>query len=367
MVGSIIAADLASEERFLVTLADRSPEALARVRARCEKVHTLEADLSDPARITELASQADLVCGALASHLGFAALGAVIEAGKPYCDISFMPEDALELSARAEAAGVTAIVDCGVAPGMSNLLAAWGASKLDECTHIEILVGGLPVVRSQPWEYKAGFAPADVIEEYTRPARFVVNGAPVVREALSEIEHVEFEGLGTLEAFNTDGLRSLMDTLEVPNMIEKTMRYPGHAERMRTLREAGFFSQEAVEVNGQSVTPLSLTSKLLFRDWAYAPGEEDMTVMRIRARGTKAGNPTEYRWDLADRYSKEQQATSMSRTTALPCAIAARWLLDGEFAKPGVHAPEVLATGGLPERMLQELEKRGVSYSHHEA
>lgn len=288
----------------------------------------------------------------------------MIAAGKPYADISFMAEDALDHSKLAAKNGVTAIVDIGVAPGMSNLLAAWGAARLDRCYTIEILVGGLPRERTWPWEYKAGFAPADVIEEYVRPARQIENGEIVVYEALSEPELVHFDGLGSLESFHTDGLRSLTETLDVPNIREKTLRYPGHIERMRAMREAGFFSKEEIEVKGVKVRPLDVTSALLFPQWTYEEGEEDLTVMRITATGSLKRKTVRHRWDLYDLYSREEQASSMSRTTALPCAIVARWLASAELSHPGVNAPEVLAQDGWPERMLAELEARGVHYGY---
>ena len=144
-------------------------------------------------------------------------------------------------------------------------------------------MGGLPVERNWPWEYKAGFAPADVIEEYVRPARQVENGEVVVHEALSEPELVHFEGLGSLEAFHTDGLRSLTETLgDIPNIREKTLRYPGHIERMRALREAGFFSTEEIEVKGVRIRPLDVTSALLFPCLLYtSPSPRDQRGSRM--------------------------------------------------------------------------------------
>src|SRR5207247_9524925 len=140
---------------------------------------------------------------------------------------------------------------------------------------------------------KAGFAPHDVIEEYTRPSRIVEHGRIVVREALSEPELMEFPELGTLEAFNTDGLRSVATTLAVPFMKEKTLRYPGHIELMRVLRSVGLFAKDPIEVKGPrgsagsaaSVRPLDVLSTLLFPQWTYEEGEADLTVMRIDAKG----------------------------------------------------------------------------------
>ena len=186
-------------------------------------------------------------------------------------DISFMPEDFLKLDDLARKHDVTAIVDCGVAPGMGNLILGHHDREM-EVDSFRCYVGGLPQIRKWPYEYRAVFSPTDVIEEYTRPARFVQNGSQVVRPALSDIELRDFPGVGTLEAFNTDGLRTLMRTLNAPSMKEKTLRYPGHANLMRIFRESGFFGETPIEVDGQQVIPLSVSSRLLFRQWRLAPG-----------------------------------------------------------------------------------------------
>jgi saccharopine dehydrogenase-like NADP-dependent oxidoreductase len=362
MVGSVIAHDLSRD--LSVTIADISEKNLAAAKQRSGgAVATTKADLSDPATIVRLASQADIVCGALSSHLGYAALSAVIDAGKPYCDISFMAEDFSELDAKAKSKGVIAVVDCGVAPGMSHILSAYAASQLDRCEEIEIYVGGLPRERTWPYEYKAAFAPADVIEEYTRPARLVEHGKVVTRPALSEPELMDFAGIGTLEAFNTDGLRSLTTSLTVPFMKEKTLRYPGHIELMRKMRETGLFSKDPITVKGQQVRPLDLTSALLFPKWTYQPGEEDLTVMRVTAAGTKFGQPHRITFDLLDIYDKETQATSMSRTTGIPCAIIARMLLSGRIKQAGVNAPEKLAPiPNFVEDVLRQHQERRIQY-----
>jgi lysine 6-dehydrogenase len=238
MIGSAMAMDLKRTDRHDVTVAELRPEVRKRLEAR-HGVATRAADLSRPEAITELVRDYDLVLGALPSVYGYRTLEAVIAAGKDYCDISFMPENALELDARARAAGVTAVVDCGIAPGVSNVMAGFADARLDPFQSLEIYVGGLPRERRWPYDYKAGFAPFDVIEEYTRPARIVAHGRVVVKEALSEPERMDFPGIGTLEAFNTDGLRSLVHTLKVPFMKEKTLRYPGHIQLMEAFRETG--------------------------------------------------------------------------------------------------------------------------------
>lgn len=366
MVGSVMAADLARDGEFDVTVVDARAGALGlaqertggKIRARC-------ADLSDSAVLREVVEPADVVLGALSSSLGFRTLKTMIEAGKPYCDISFMPENAWELDAMARERGVTAVADCGVAPGMSNLLAGYGASLLDECSNIEIYVGGLPRERRWPFEYKAAFSPRDVIEEYTRPARIVERGEVVVREALSEPELMDFPGVGTLEAFNTDGLRSLAYTLDVPNMKEKTLRYPGHIGLMRAFRETGLFGSEAIEVNGATVRPIDVTSALMFPKWTYEEGEEDLTVMRVIAEGVKDGKATRHVWDMLDVLDPATGFTSMARTTAFPCTIFARLLSSGRLTLPGVVTLERIGRGHeVVEHVLAEHDQRGVRYVH---
>ncbi|MBL4771191.1 MAG: saccharopine dehydrogenase NADP-binding domain-containing protein [Planctomycetes bacterium] len=367
MVGTLMAKDLASGGEFKVTLADRSEAALAKAKAYLGPdvpIETATCDLSDPAALKTLAESADVVLGALSSHLGYSALQTLAQVGTPYCDISFMAENAMDWNDLAREHGTVCVVDCGVAPGMSNLLTGAGVSMLDRADEVEIYVGGLPKNRTWPFEYKAGFAPSDVIEEYTRPSRIVEHGQVVVREALTEPELMEFDGIGTLEAFNTDGLRSLIETLDVPHMKEKTLRYPGHIELMRVFRATGLFQKETIEVDGQQVSPLALTQALLFPKWTFEEGEEDLTVMRIIVRGEENGKPKTYRWDLYEPYSKEERATSMSRTTALPCTIMARMLVDGTFKQPGVHPPELLGSNKvIVDRMLGELAERGITYT----
>jgi len=214
-----------------------------------------------------------LVLSAVPGSLGFRTLEAVIAAGKNVVDLAFFPEDPFLLDGPARANGVTAVIDCGVAPGMSNLLVGYVDSLMSETRSVLIFVGGLPLVREWPFEYKAVFSPADVIEEYVRPARYIQNGRPVVRPALSEPERIDFDELGTLEAFNTDGLRTLARTISAPDMKEKTLRYPGHIEKMAMLRETGFFNPEPIDVGGVRVRPLDVTSKLLFKKWKLEEGE----------------------------------------------------------------------------------------------
>ncbi|MEK7730322.1 MAG: saccharopine dehydrogenase C-terminal domain-containing protein, partial [Planctomycetota bacterium] len=212
-----------------------------------------------------------------------------------------------------------------------------------------------------PYQYKAPFAPSDVIEEYPRPARIVENGKIVVKPALSDPELMDFPQVGTLEAFNTDGLRTLLGTVRVANMREKTLRYPGHIELMRVLRETGFFDQSEIEVKGVKVRPRDVTAKLLFPRWTYEQGEEEFTVLRVLVEGLHGGKAMRYAYDLYDEYDRTSGMSSMARTTSFPCVIVARMLALGRFAERGVFAPETLAQReGLFELIVSELDRRGV-------
>ena len=360
LVGGVIARDLASDGRFAVTVFDRSEEALARLKASAP-VETRTADLASAGEITRAVTDADVVVGAVPGFLGRNMLRAVIAAGKPVADISFAPEDPLDLDEEARAKGVTAVVDCGVSPGLSNFAAGRADARLDAVESLVIYVGGLPVVRRRPFEYGIVFSATDVIEEYTRPARVVEHGRVVVKPALSEVETVEIDGVGTLEAFLTDGLRTVLSTIRARDMKEKTMRYPGHAELMRVFRETGFFDEKPIPVRGVSVSPRDLTERLLFAAWKLPPGAEEITVLRVVVEGTKGGARRRHLFELTDRTDAKTGTTSMARTTGFPCAIVARMLAHGEYADPGVRALEHLGRNETASAaLLSALRARGV-------
>ena len=360
MVGAAIARDLADDAGLRVDVADVRAEPLERVAGRA-RVGTVRADLASPDAVRRLASAYDLVVGALPSVIGLETLRTVIQAGRDVVDISFMPENALELDPLAREHGVTAVVDCGVAPGLSNMMCGAAAARLDPLESVEIYVGGLPVARHWPFDYKAGFAPWDVLEEYTRPARVVEHGRVVIREPLSEPELLDFPGVGTLEAFNTDGLRSLASTLPAPFMKEKTLRWPGHAELMRVLKDSGFFSLDPIEVAGQKVRPRDVTAALLFPKWTFEEGEADLTVMRVRLEGREGGTRVAHAWDFVDRFHEGTGLRSMSRSTGYVASSVARLVARGGFRRAGVHPPETLgAVPGLLDGVLSDLTARGV-------
>ncbi|MBE2246578.1 MAG: saccharopine dehydrogenase NADP-binding domain-containing protein [Candidatus Competibacteraceae bacterium] len=342
LIGKAIAADLCHD--YNVTCADYQQEALHEISSRYN-VKTDLIDVRNAQALAKLVASFDLIIIAVPGFLGYQTLKIVIEAGKNLVDISFFPEDPFSLNELAIKQGVTAIVDCGVAPGLCNIWAGYQNTRMKMLGY-ECLVGGLPVVRTRPFEYKAVFSPADVIEEYTRPARYIENGKQVVREALSDVEQVQIPGVDTLEAFNTDGLRSLAYTMpHVPDMKEKTLRYPGHADLMRVFRDAGFFDKQMISLQQTDISPLSFTSKLLFSNWKLMPGEEDFTIMRVTIRGENENSESiSVQYTLYDRYDTKSNLTSMARTTGFTCTAAARLLLNDIFQRKGICPPEFIGS-----------------------
>ncbi|WP_396168207.1 saccharopine dehydrogenase family protein [Flavobacterium sp.] len=341
MVGSTMAADLSKKHKL--TIADKNIERLEYIKGKHPSISIVHLDVSDREKLKSALSTFDFVVCAVPGFLGFQTIKTIIEAGKNVVDISFFPENALELDALAKSNGVTAIVDCGVAPGMHNIILGYYNEKL-KLTDFETLVGGLPKVKKWPFNYKAPFSPSDVIEEYTRPARYVENGNIIIRDALTDCELIEFDQVGTLESFNSDGLRSILFTMpHIKNMKEKTLRYPGHVEYVKVLKDSGFFSEKKITINGTEISPLDFTSKILFNEWKLGETEQELTVMRVSMKGeNKNGEIEEVVYNLYDEYCPETQTSSMARTTGYTATAVANLFLEGLFTEKGIFPPELI-------------------------
>jgi len=362
MVGSTMAIDLATKHR--VTISDLNNNALKKVAKKGTTLTTLQLDVTNKKELQQVLKPFDLVICAVPGYLGFQTLKAVIEAQKNVVDISFFPENSLELDQLAKEKNVTAIVDCGVAPGMGNIILGYYNEKL-KLTDFECLVGGLPKVKKWPFNYKAPFSPVDVIEEYTRPARYIENGTVITKEALSDCEYLDFKGIGTLESFNSDGLRSIIFTMpHIKNMKEKTLRYPGHVEYVKVLKESGFFNKEKITINGTSISPLDFTSKILFNEWKLGETEEELTVMRITLKGSNSkGQLKTIVYNLHDEYCEKTQTTSMARTTGYTATAVANLFLDGLFNEKGIFPPELIGKHEICfSYILNYLEERNIHY-----
>lgn len=360
MVGRAMALDMSKKHKVLAT--DISDDALNQLKAK-PSVNTLKLDVTDINALASAVGTADIVISAVPGFLGLQTMRNVIELGKNLVDISFLPEDVRFLDPMAKEKGVTVVMDCGVAPGMPNFIAGYHNEKM-VIEDFEYMVGGLPVVRNFPFEYKAPFSPCDVIEEYTRPARFVENGNIVTKPAMSDPELVDFDMVGTLEAFNTDGLRSLIYTLgNVPFMREKTLRYPGHIRMVQALKASGFFETEPVEFNGTKVSPFDFTSRILFDNWKLGKEEKEFTVMRIRLKGKENGLAREIVYELYDEYDAEEKISSMARTTGFTATGTAEMILEGLFRQKGVFPPELVGKDpACFEYILRYLSARNIEY-----
>ena len=362
MVGRTMAIDLC--KKYDVTSFDVSDHALRVLTSKEPSIKTIKADLTNYPGYEKMLAGFDFVITAVPGFMGYSTLEAVIRAKKNVADISFFPENALDLDTLAKQNNVTAIVDCGVAPGMSNYVLGYHNEKM-KITSFECMVGGLPVNRVKPFEYKAPFSPIDVIEEYTRPARMMENGHIVTKAALTEPELIDFPKAGTLESFNTDGLRSILYTMaHIPNMKEKTLRYPGHIDLIKAMMKGGFFNTNKISINGTEFSPLEFSSAILMDQWKSKPDEEEFTIMNIKVSGLQNGQPVTFIYDLFDTTDTVTQTSSMSRTTGYTCNATLHLIINNLFTEKGVFPPELVGKHeNCFEFIMQYLKERNVIYS----
>ncbi|KEJ92956.1 saccharopine dehydrogenase family protein [Synergistes jonesii] len=363
LVGNIIAEDMSRD--FDVTVVDLDEKTLEKIKAKNGAVKTAVCSCTDAEKLAGILKEADIVTAGVPGRLGRQMMEAVIKAGKSLCDISFMPEDFEELDGLAKKHNVTVVPDIGVAPGMSNFLVGRGAALLDEVEKAVIYVGGIPEKKIPPFNYQITWSASDVIEEYTRPARYIKDFEPVVIEAMGDLNLEEFPKVGTLETFITDGLRSLVKNVRARNMQERTMRWPGHVEQMRLLRAMGLFDEEKRVLGGNAVSPRDVACDLLFPMWKMDPkaGDRDLTIMRVVVEGYKGRDYVKFTWDLYDRFDEKTWNNSMGRCTGLTCSIFAHAVASGLIKEKGVIAPEKLAASDeLYDFVISEQKKRGIDY-----
>ena len=362
LVGKTIVKDLAKNHE--VAVVDIQLENIETILKQAE-IKFYIGNATDKEFLAPIVKDYDLVVSAVPGFLGFTVLKNLIELGKNVVDIAFFPENAFELDDLAKANGVSCVVDCGIAPGLSNMIVGYHSffDKVDSAT---IYVGGLPFERTLPFEYKAPFSPTDVLEEYIRPARFKENGKIITKEPLTEIEYLNFKGIGTLEAFLTDGLRTLLFTTDIPELREKTLRYPGYAEKILFLKECGLLSTEPVETRDGKVVPLHLLEKLLLPKWKLLPEDEEFTVMRIKLKDK--ANDVEIFYEIFDRTDKLAGDSSMGRTTGFVACAVANLMLEGEVERQGIIPPEILARKRENfDYVLNYLKSRNIKIEKFEA
>jgi len=336
--GRVIATDLATAlPHARVTVADlRRPELAA-----LGNLAWVEADGADATVLARLMSANDLVVGALPSRLGYSAMRAAIEARRSMVDVSFSAENPLTLDSDARRAGVALVPDCGLAPGLSHLLLGHAAATHGTPDEAVIYVGGVAQDATRPFGYVVTWSVDDLLEEFVRPARIQRDGNPAEVPVFSGYERVSFAGVGEMEAFLSDGLRTLLDTYpEIRDMAEKTLRWPGHIDAIRPLLARGTF---VATMRAQcSVDP-----------------PEDLVVLAVRARWGSITRETL----LVDRYDPATRHTAMARTTALTTSVCAQMLAAGLARTPGVNPLERVARDPRAFEFVRDgLARRGVRF-----
>jgi lysine 6-dehydrogenase len=361
-IGSVIAKDFADHiEEAEMVVADYSRERAKATASNIRGATPIKVDATDYTSLVEALRGFDLALGALPGDYGFQALKAAVEVGVDMVDVSFTPENPLELDGAAKKAGVTIIPDCGVAPGLSNMLVGYATAKLERVREAHIMVGGLPEYPVPPLGYTITWSAEGLIDEYMRGARIVENGSIVEVPALSGLEEIDFPGIGKLEAFYTDGLRTLLHTIHgVESMWEKTLRYPGHVKGIKLLKDLGFFNDELVAVGNIQVSPRLMAARLLEKS-LKKPEVGDILAMTVEVAGERQGEAAMFRYYILDRYDREKEVTAMARTTAYTAAIVARKLAKGFIEEKGVVAPERIGMNEVLFRsIMSELRDRGV-------
>ncbi len=359
LIGGPIAQDLSEDADFDVTAADINQFSTRKLGS---KVHTINIDFSIQHNIREIIKDKDIVVNAVPGFLGFSTLKTIIESKKNVIDIAFYEEDPFLLDKLARQNNVTAFVDCGVSPGISNLLIGKAVSKLDSVDNVQIFVGGLPQKRDNKLEYKTVFSVTDLLEEYIRPARLIENGKMLTLPALTDIELIEFEGAGKLEAFNSDGLRTLMKTIKAQNMREKTLRYPGHAEKIELLKEAGFLDKEELMLEGVAVSPFEIASKVLGKSLALTENDKDITILRVVVEGVKDKTKMKFIFNMLDKFDEKNKIHSMARTTGSMATMCVRLCAAGLFTQKGIFPPELIgANKEASDFILNGLKQKGIS------
>lgn len=338
-MGSVIADDLA--ERHDVTVVDSREQSLKRIR----KAHTF---LGDPFDLEGLPS-AELVVTALPSEVAYRVVRGMLERGLDVVDISFTDYNPFDLDEVAKAGRALYIPHAGYAPGLSNILAG-RLYYMEGSRDIEILVGGLQETPVPPMGYAPTFNASSVIDEYTRPARYLRKGKPETADPLEDLGSYEVPGVGMLETFYSDGLATLMDTMKDATVLEKTLRYPGHLEKMRFLRDMGYFSSE----KAGDCTPREVSDEIFRR---MAGDYRDLSILEVRPLDGKGRG-----YSCIDRYDTARNMTSMGRMTGFSAAAIAEGVLRGMVDEKGVFATEWIGRlDGFYNFVLEFLEEHGIS------
>jgi len=352
-IGSVAAEDLAkSMSSTEVVVADMNEERAKLVTNKIgtSNVSWIQSDVLKHDELMNTLKEFDMVMGFLPANLAYRLAETCVAAHKNLVDVSYMSEDPTRLNDAAVRAGSTIVPDCGLAPGISNVLVGNSVSSLDKIKSVHVMVGGLPEKPVPPLDYIVTWSPESLIDEYTRKAWIIRKGRTVAVEALSGVEEVDFPGIGKLEAFYTDGLRTLPHTVKhVEDMWEKTLRYPGHAEKVKLFRTLGFFSPSTITVEGTEIQPRKFTAKILEQKLSDRR-PKDIVALKTQTYGTRDEKRTRQVYTLLDCCDKKRGITAMARTTAYPASIVAQMILNKYLKEKGVVPPEKI---GMDDKLFK--------------
>jgi saccharopine dehydrogenase-like NADP-dependent oxidoreductase len=339
MIGSIVAKEL-SVENDVIVVEKRKIEGLSSKKF-------LIGDIFD---FPDILAKADIIVSTLPGNVSFNIISKILHKGKKVVDVSYMPENAMNLNEIATKDKALLIPDAGYAPGLTNMISAYFYKKYRPDS-IEIYVGGLPQEKVPPLDYAITWSVSGLIDEYIRPARIIRDKKVVSIDPLENIERKNVPGIGELEAFYSDGLRTLLDTLKDVDMFEKTYRYPGHLQKIKFLREMGYFSETAI--NGCS--PRTISEQLFENNLKMKI--DDLSILEVRALGK-----TKKEVSYIDYFDKHKNITSMSRMTGFPAVVMTELLIENRIDCFGVKPPEYF---GFDEPIFKEiisrLQKRGLN------
>ncbi|MGC8562957.1 MAG: saccharopine dehydrogenase family protein [Thermoplasmata archaeon] len=357
MVGQGIAYALKNESD--ITIADYSSEKLQRLK-RDMGVDVLKVNaLND--QLAPIMKDFDVVSGALPGRLGMKVIREACKAGINLVDNSFMEEDFYTLEKDALQSGITVVPDAGIAPGLSNVIVGRIAADYEHLENVDIKVGGLPDRDIPPIGYKIVFSPMDTLDEFTRKVKIMKNGKIEEAEPGEGLEYFFVNGLGSLEAFYTNGLRSLLRNIKASNMVEKTVRYRGHIEKMNFLKDLGLLDESKIDVNGKEVVPKELLASLFLKKLSF-PDVKDLVYMEIRVRPGKEEEEIVY--TVFDKEDERTGFTAMTRTTGFTNAAITRLMLKGAIKEKGIVPPEIVGREANNfDEIIKFLEKMGVTVS----
>ena len=351
-IGSVLAKELVNNLDFeKLIICDSTKEKIEETAKKLgETVSPLQLDLSNSSNLLEIIDDVDLVIGLSPGRLGFNVMKACVKKNKNLIDLSFMEEDPFLFQQAALEKKIIIIPDCGVAPGLSNILIGKASSQLDEIGDAIIYVGGLPQQPVPPLNYKVTWCVEDLFEEYTRKVKIIKKGKTITVDALEGLEEIEFEELGKFEAFFTDGVRTLHHTIKAKNMWEKTIRYNGHVEKIKLIKKLGLLKKEPLA--SLKISPWEFMCKFWEENLSFFK-DKDFVLMRIKVTGRKVSDNFRHTYELIDYFDEKRNITAMGRSTAYTAFAVIKLILENKIDMRGVIPPELL---GMNKKLCKEIE-----------